>query len=110
MTLKIAELIGTDIRTRRFFRNDMERILPRDTSVMLDFTGVAFVSRSVADEIYNVLEDYPLARVCHLEGDVGMMYEVVRKGRRAPREYDPVNAKVVTLTNMTDLMRFFESQ
>lgn len=110
MTLKIANLIGTDIRTRRFFRNDMERILPHDNDVILDFSGVIFVSRSVADEIYNLLEDYPRARVCHLEGDVAMMYSVVHKGRRPRREYEPVNAKVVNLKSIEDLMRFFESQ
>lgn len=107
--IKISILIGTDIRTRNFFRQDINRILEREKEALLDFSNVKFVSRSVADEIYNILLDYPRVRVCRLEGDVAMMYSIVRHSRLTKRKFEPANIPIVTLKTMDDLMRFFST-
>ncbi len=106
-TIIIAKEIGTDLRTRSFFRRDIEVLLTHMQSIVMDFTGVIFVSRSVADEIYNVLEDYPNVSVCHMEGDVEMMFSVVKNGRNTPREYKELNITPIKLNTMEDLQSFF---
>ena len=63
--INIASYIGKDIRTRSFFRHDIEELIKNKESVTLDFSEVTFISRSVADELYNVLEDYPDIQVCN---------------------------------------------
>lgn len=106
-TIMIYREIGTDLRTRSFFRRDIEGLLNHDTQIVIDFSGVTFVSRSVADEICNVLADYPNLSLRNMAGDVKMMYDVVVRGRSAPRRYDDLNAKHVTLRTMEDLQSFF---
>ena len=106
--ISIEKKLGKDLRTRSFFRRDIEGLIEKDdTEVMLDFSGVIFVSRSVADEIYNLLLDYPNMKIRGLAGDVDKMYNVVKNGRMRPREYPADNVRVVHLKTMKELVSFF---
>lgn len=106
--ISIIEKMGTDLRTRSFFRRDAETIiLPIEGEIIFDFSGVEFISRSVADEICNLLEDYPDLSIRGMAGDVEKMYRLVVEGRCRPREYSEMNAKVVHLKNMRELSDFF---
>lgn len=110
MTINISMTIGRDIRTRSFFRRDIEKLIgDTDSAAILDFTDVMFVSRSVADEICNVLCDYPNARVVGMAGDVEMMYSVVVNGRSKPRIYSEDEIKVVHLKTLDEMEDFFSS-
>lgn len=103
----ISRNLGADLRTRSFFRRDIEKlIVPFDGDILLDFDGVDFISRSVADEICNLLEDYPMLSITGMDGDVEMMYKVVVSGRSKPREYPKMNVKVYHLKNMKELSDF----
>lgn len=106
-TIRICRELGTDLRTRSFFRRDIEALLDHDTETVIDFAGVVFVSRSVADEIFNVLEDYPNVSIRHMEGDVEMMFTVVKNGRSTPRKYNELNTSSVQLKTMDELQSFF---
>ncbi len=106
--IPISKNIGSDLRTRSFFRRDLEKLIkPFDGDVTVDFKGVDFISRSVADEICNLLEDYPLLDIVGMSGDVEMMYGIVANGRTKPREYPKMNVKVYHLKNMKELSDFF---
>ena len=109
-TIHISLSIGADIRIRSFFRQDIDRMLENLTGpVDLDFSDVVFISRSVADEICNVIEDYPSASITGMNGDVQMMYTVVNRGRKMPRVYDEVTAKVIHLKTIEDMNEFFST-
>lgn len=109
-TLQISSLLGIDLRTRSFFRRDIEKIISRCVAdTVLDFRGVIFISRSVADELCNLLDDHPYLTVTGMERDVRMMYEVVVRGRNQPREYPPSNAKVYHLNTFKEMQDFFEA-
>ena len=106
-TIEIAKSIGTDLRTRSFFRRDIDRLLDAENSIQLDFTGVVFISRSVADEIYNVLEDNPNCNIVGMEGDVLKMYGIVEKGRMRPRVFSDHKIKTIQLRNMKEVENYF---
>lgn len=107
-TIKISREIGPDIRTRSFFRRDVERLAsPLNEDTILDFINVEFISRSVADEICNLLEDYPLLSITGMIGDVRKMYTVVVEGRSKPRVYPEMKAEIYHLKNMKELSEFF---
>ncbi len=75
--------------------------------IVIDFSNVVFISRSVADEICNLLDDYPSLSIKGMSGDVAMMYNVVSEGRKRPRVYTEINAKVYHLKDMKELSEFF---
>lgn len=100
--------IGDDLRTRSFFRRDVENLIRNHTaSITLDFNGVRFISRSVADEICNILERHVQMEVSGMTGNVKTMYDLVVEGRRNPRVYPDVNARVVQLNSMKEVNEFF---
>lgn len=110
VTIQISKAIGNDIRTRIFFRRDIERLVNPTDEVCLDFSGVVFVTRSVADEMYNVSLDFPRVSIINLEGEVKKMYDVVERGRENPRVFEETNFKTVKLESIHDAIRFFESE
>lgn len=109
-SIDIAQNIGSDIRTRSFFRRDIERLLTSyPQTEAIDFSGVRFISRSVADEICNLLEDHSGLHTIGMSGDVDKMFKIVLRGRNAPREYPELNAQVIHLNTMQELSNFFEA-
>lgn len=106
--IMISNEIGTDIRTRSFFRRDIERLVNAiNDNIVLDFINVEFISRSVADEICNILNDHTSIAVTGMTGDVEKMYMVVVEGRSKPRIYPEMNAEVYHLKDMKELSEFF---
>lgn len=107
-TISVISAMGDDLRTRSFFRRDVENLIRNHTANMvLDFNGVQFVSRSVADEICNILEQYQDLTIKGMAGNVKTMYDLVVKGRRNPRVYPEVNARMVQLNSMEEVNEFF---
>ncbi|MDE7402756.1 MAG: STAS-like domain-containing protein [Muribaculaceae bacterium] len=107
-TIRVTSVIGPDIRTRLFFRKHIDDIMSRNNPyVIFDFSGVEFISRSVADEIFNIQLDYNRIKIMGLEGDVKKMYEVVRQGRISPRRYPDSNITTIRLHNMEELNNYF---
>ncbi|MDE5970417.1 MAG: hypothetical protein K2G74_06300 [Muribaculaceae bacterium] len=111
MIINIASKIGEDLRTRAFFRRDIERLIsPVAQSVTLDFSNVRFMSRSVADEICNLLEDYRGLKIDKMAGEVEKMYNVVTHGRVAPRVYSDDKITVLQMNSMSDLSEFLNKK
>lgn len=106
--IRLSTTLGQDIRTRMFFRRDIEKLItPLAMNAVLDFSDVEFISRSVADEICNLLEDYPSLEVANMAGDTARMFRIVSQGRKQPREYSDLKAKIYHLKNMKELSDFF---
>ena len=107
-TVSIASRIGSDLRIRSFFRRDIEHLLKGyQDHITLNFEGVVFISRSVADEICNLQSDYPDLQLTGMEGDVEKMYNVVNKGRKKAREYPTMNPKIHYLKSFKEMIDFF---
>lgn len=106
--ISIADTIGKDIRTRSFFRRDIERLTADNNhNAVLDFNDVEFISRSVADELCEILHEYPEMSAINIVGSVKSMYDIVVKGRETPRTYQKPNINVVQLTTIKDMERYF---
>lgn len=107
-TIKIYKEIGQDLRTRSFFRRDIHRLISNlNEDTILDFINVDFISRSVADEICNLIEDYPMLSITGMMGDVKKMYMVVVEGRSKPKVYPDMKAEIYHLNTMKELTEFF---
>lgn len=110
IVISVASIIGVDLRPRSFFRRDIERVSqPLDHNIVLDFTAVQFISRSVADELCEILSEYPQIEVTGTFGDVKKMFDVVLNSRNSPREYSGNEATVFHLQNQKDMEAFFST-
>lgn len=102
-------MLGNEIRTRISFRRNIEELIKACADIRLDFTGVTFITRSVADEIYNIQLDFPRIEVLNLHGEAKKMFDVVKRGRLSPRRVcKNVQTQSIRLSNIEEAIRFFE--
>lgn len=100
--IDIAALIGTDIRSRAN-ANIIRAAIDGLDGAVLDLSGVEFVSRSFADELYNIITDNPTVRTEGAHGIVASMLATVEQGRSKPRHMERDDAEVVDALDMDSL-------
>lgn len=108
--IKVASILGKDLRTRAFFHRDILRLTSTISGeIVLDFSNVIFISRSVADEIFNMQNDIPRLRLSGMHGEVEAMYRIVRNARTSKRVYPAGSIKVLHLQNLKEMSAYFAS-
>jgi hypothetical protein len=101
--LSMQELFGTHIRTRV----SMERLrtmLQPENEYLLDFAGVEFISRSAADELYNILHQTKDVAIIHTEPFVQKMIDAVTIGRFLPRQRPATSMSIIECPTIESLV------
>lgn len=109
-TIKLAELLSTDIRSRRnadIIRQEISK--DGAQSLVIDFGNVTFISRSFADELLNVLSENSDKNISlrNIASNVKTMLDMVKEGREKPRKMTESNNKITVLNDMKSLQDFF---
>jgi len=103
--LNLQERFGSEMRTRLL----MERLtesLCKDDEYLLDFQGIDHISRSAADELYNLLHSDMHIDVINMSPFVQKMLDAVTLGRFQPRQR-PASTPIIhctTLQNVTNAL------
>lgn len=101
--IKVMDILGSDIRSRL----NAERIRDRiDGQTVVDFSGVEFMSRSFADELYNICHENPLVRIDGMSDFVRSMYNTVSDGRQRKRVRKDDQGEVLQFNNVESLSEF----
>ena len=108
--IKIAELIGSDIRSRQNADHIRNSIVNYDGVIELDFNGVEFISRSFADEVYTIAkENNDNVELRNMEGIVGSMMSVVSDSRTHKRVRKTENANIKEFSDMESLSAYLST-
>lgn len=109
--IDIADLLGQDI----ILRNRVDDLLLylenlKIESAVIDFAGVKFVTRSFADEYYNVIINHKTIKIktINISEDIKMIFEAVRTTQNKKKDLN-LNAKVIICHNYTELQNVFSS-
>lgn len=109
LTLSIAELLSSDIRSRSN-GDKIRRSISDAREVTLDFTNVRFISRSFADELYNIVSEIgDGVRICAMNKDVDAMYNLVSKSRQKKREFKNDGGEILRFEDPNELFAFLKS-
>ena len=84
--INIQERYGVELHTRQLIERLAASLNPAD-SYLLDMQGVQQISRSAADELYNLTHGTMHVDVINLEPFVEKMMSAVTKGRFLPRQH-----------------------
>ena len=101
--LKLQEQYGSELRTRLM----MERLtssLNNEDEYLLDFQGIEQISRSAADELYNLTHSEKHVETIHMAPFVQQMYDAVKLGRFQPRQH-PTATPIIRCTTMQSVSR-----
>lgn len=109
MDIKIAILISKDIRSRANAEIIKSVIDGIDESITLDFTGVTFISRSFADELYNLQSDHKNISLAGMEGFANSMYKTVVQGRLSKRVFKHETSEIKVCEDMGSLSSFLST-
>ena len=84
--INMYERYGSEIHTRQLIERLAGTFNPED-AYLLDMQGVQQISRSAADELYNLTHSDKHVDVINLEPFVEKMLSAVTKGRFLPRQH-----------------------
>ena|SRR3712207_1009321 len=108
-TLKMAELISSDIRSRSNADKIRAAIDNQYSNVIIDFTDVEFISRSFADELWVIIDEMDTVKfsIVNQAKVVETMLNVVASARQKIRVHKSEKADILTLKSMEDFDRVF---
>lgn len=92
--INIRERYGVELHTRQMIERLASSLHPTD-SYLLDMQGVQQISRSAADELYNLTHSAIHVDLMNLEPFVEKMLSAVTKGRFLPRQHTAGDLPIV---------------
>ena len=102
--INIQEQYGAELHTRQM----MERLaasLVSTNEYLLDMSGVAQISRSAANELYNLTHSDIRVDLINLEPFVEKMLSAVTKGRFLPRQHSAGDMPIIHCTTIGSVQR-----
>lgn len=104
--LNISVLVSTDIRSRanaNIIRSVIDGVYGK---IILDFSGVTFISRSFADELYNILNERDNVSLANESELVKSMLEAVSLSRKNKRVQNNNTSEIKEIDDMKSLESF----
>lgn len=102
--ISIQEQYGVELHTRQM----MERLaasLNSENEYLLDMAGVEQISRSAADELYNLTHSDIHVDIINLEPFVEKMLSAVTKGRFLPRQHTAGDMPIIHCATIGSVQR-----
>ncbi|MBQ0076672.1 MAG: hypothetical protein KBS69_06030 [Bacteroidales bacterium] len=99
--IKISDQFGTEFRTRSLVERLGQTLVPQD-EYMFDMAGIEMISRSAADELYNIVSTNHVELI-HMSPFVLQMYDAVKLGRFQPRKHENSDVQFVHCSDINQL-------
>ena len=99
--LKISDQFGTEFRTRSLVERLGASLVPED-EYMFDMSGINMISRSAADELYDITLSHHV-EIVHMTPFVQQMYDAVKLGRFQPRQHLSNDVEFIECTDLRSL-------
>lgn len=111
-TIKLYDIYNADLFSRAKALLLVEMIRPEADTVVFDFEGISFMSRSFTDELYNIVIDLPKKEFhyIHRNDDIHIMMEKVAEGRTRERQLGIPPAQMYTFNSQSELADFLVAQ
>ena len=102
--INIQERYGAELHTRQLIERLAASLNPAD-SYLLDMQGVQQISRSAADELYNLTHSNMHVDIINLEPFVEKMLSAVTKGRFLPRQHTAGSMPIIHCATIGSVQR-----
>lgn len=107
--IKIAELIGTDVRSRSNAGIIQAEIDGEVNEVIIDFSKVTFVSRSFVDELCNIMEKCNNVKLENTTLFIQSMIDAVKQGRNQKRVRSSDDSEIKEFEDIESLSSFLST-
>jgi len=87
---------------------EFAQTLVPENEYLLDFAGVEQISRSSADELYNITIDHKSVRIINMSVFVQKMFDAVVMSRFQPRKRQPSTTEIIHCDTMEKVYQCFD--
>lgn len=111
-TIKLYDIYHTDLFSRAKAKLLSDMISSDADTVILDFEGITFMSRSFTDELYNIVTAHPNKAFTYIgrNDDLCAMMEKVADGRQRERQLGLPPAQMLSFNSLSELAEFLVGQ
>ncbi|MBQ7697448.1 MAG: hypothetical protein IJT35_02575 [Paludibacteraceae bacterium] len=102
--INIQEQYGAELHTRQMMERLAASLVPTN-EYLLDMAGVEQISRSAADELYNLTHSEMHVDLINLEPFVEKMLSAVTKGRFLPRQHTAGDMPIIHCATIGSVQR-----
>ena len=102
--INIQEQYGAELHTRQMMERLVATLQP-ENEYLLDMSGVEQISRSAADELYNLTHSNMHVDLINLEPFVEKMLSAVTKGRFLPRQHTAGDMPIIRCATIGSVQR-----
>jgi hypothetical protein len=102
--INIQEQYGAELHTRQMMERLAASLVPTN-EYLLDMAGVEQISRSAADELYNLTHSEIHVDLINLEPFVEKMLSAVTKGRFLPRQHTAGDMPIIHCATIGSVQR-----
>ena len=102
--INIQEQYGAELHTRQMMERLAASLLP-ENEYLLDMRGVEQISRSAADELYNITHGDMHVDMINIEPFVEKMLSAVTKGRFLPRQHNAGDMPIIHCATIGSVQR-----
>ena len=102
--VKIQEQLGTELHTRQMIERLASSMNAGD-EYLLDMSGVEQISRSAADELYNLTHGTMHVEMINIEPFVEKMLSAVTLGRFVPRRHSANDITIVKCPTIGSVLK-----
>lgn len=103
-TIRIAEQFGIELRSRSNAAR-IKDLIGKNDETILDMSDVEFISRSFADELCCIIDEFNV-KLNNVSSFVTGMMNIVSAGRKRERIRKTDNSEIVELENLEELKHF----
>lgn len=108
-TIMIKDIIGSEVRSRSSIKHIRKAMDGNENTFIVDMNGVDFISRSSADELYNLTLDVKEMHIINTIDTVKKMIDVVWDGRKAKRIRNKENIEIEDYSKVEDFLDFLKT-
>ena len=108
-TIKFKNIFGSEIRSRNAIDAIVSKMKDPQDDYIFDMDGITFISRSFADELYNLKMNYDKVMFVNRSNNVCQMMDVVWKGRQTSRVREQGYIEVENKKKIEDFKNFLMS-
>lgn len=108
IVIKMVDEFGPAIHTRRTLEQ-LSKSLSAENEYLIDMEGVNQISRSAADELYNIQHSNNKVYIVNMSPFISRMMDVVTKGRFYPRIRMADNTERIYCTDYSSLSSLLQS-
>lgn len=103
--IRVKDLIGAEVRSRIPIAL-LKKAIAECKNYDIDMADVTFISRSFADELYNLQQDYMNVHFLNLQEDVKKMIDAVWGGREKERVRPKDSVSTENLSSIEEFSNF----